>query len=104
VWGWPTVLPSRWCRSSWPFRNWRPCGARTMHSAPWLPMFSLEICHAAGASPKLWNGMVGLNTGAISTEVAPFGGIKQSGIGREGSKYGIHDYTELKYVCVGDVQ
>ncbi len=48
-------------------------------------------------------GIVGLNTGIISTEVAPFGGMKESGIGREGSKYGILDYTELKYVCVGGV-
>jgi len=46
-------------------------------------------------------GIVGLNTGLISTEVAPFGGVKESGIGREGSKYGILDYTELKYLCVG---
>ena len=45
-------------------------------------------------------GMVGINTGLVSTEVAPFGGIKQSGIGREGSKYGIEDYTELKYMCL----
>jgi succinate-semialdehyde dehydrogenase/glutarate-semialdehyde dehydrogenase len=43
---------------------------------------------------------VGVNTGHISTEVAPFGGVKQSGIGREGSKYGIDDYVELKYVCM----
>ena len=43
----------------------------------------------------------GLNTGLISTEVAPFGGVKESGTGREGSKYGILDYTELKYLCVG---
>ena len=48
-------------------------------------------------------GMVGLNTGLISTEVAPFGGIKESGCGREGSKYGILDYTELKYVCAGGI-
>ena len=48
-------------------------------------------------------GIVGINTGIISTEVAPFGGIKESGIGREGSKYGILDYTELKYVCVGGI-
>jgi succinate-semialdehyde dehydrogenase/glutarate-semialdehyde dehydrogenase len=48
-------------------------------------------------------GIVGLNTGIISTEVAPFGGVKESGSGREGSKYGILDYTELKYVCVGGV-
>ncbi|MBB6253288.1 NAD-dependent succinate-semialdehyde dehydrogenase [Nitrospirillum iridis] len=45
-------------------------------------------------------GMVGINSGMISTEVAPFGGIKQSGMGREGSRHGIEDYTELKYLCV----
>ncbi|MGH8219395.1 MAG: NADP-dependent succinate-semialdehyde dehydrogenase [Steroidobacteraceae bacterium] len=48
-------------------------------------------------------GIVGVNTGLISTEVAPFGGVKESGIGREGSKYGILDYTEIKYLCVGGV-
>ena len=46
-------------------------------------------------------GIVGLNTGLISTEVAPFGGIKESGMGREGSRYGILDYTEIKYLCTG---
>jgi succinate-semialdehyde dehydrogenase/glutarate-semialdehyde dehydrogenase len=50
---------------------------------------------------QLEYGMVGLNEGIISTEVAPFGGIKQSGLGREGSKYGIDEYTELKYCLVG---
>jgi succinate-semialdehyde dehydrogenase/glutarate-semialdehyde dehydrogenase len=45
--------------------------------------------------------MVGINTGLISTEVAPFGGVKESGVGREGSKYGIHDYLETKYWCLG---
>ena len=45
-------------------------------------------------------GIVGVNTGIISTEVAPFGGIKESGLGREGSKYGIEDYTEVKYICM----
>jgi len=48
-------------------------------------------------------GIVGVNTGLISTEVAPFGGIKQSGSGREGSKYGLMDYTELKYACIGGI-
>jgi succinate-semialdehyde dehydrogenase/glutarate-semialdehyde dehydrogenase len=48
-------------------------------------------------------GMVGINEGIISTEVAPFGGIKESGIGREGSKYGIDDYTEIKYLCMGGI-
>jgi succinate-semialdehyde dehydrogenase/glutarate-semialdehyde dehydrogenase len=45
-------------------------------------------------------GMVGINTGLISTEVAPFGGIKQSGLGREGSKYGVEDFLEMKYLCM----
>jgi succinate-semialdehyde dehydrogenase/glutarate-semialdehyde dehydrogenase len=44
--------------------------------------------------------MVGVNASVISTEVAPFGGVKQSGMGREGSKYGLDDYLELKYVCL----
>jgi len=48
-------------------------------------------------------GMVGVNTGLISTEMAPFGGIKQSGQGREGSKYGIDDYLEIKTICIGGV-
>jgi succinate-semialdehyde dehydrogenase/glutarate-semialdehyde dehydrogenase len=46
-------------------------------------------------------GIVGLNEGIISTEVAPFGGIKESGVGREGSKYGVDDYVEIKYICAG---
>lgn len=52
-------------------------------------------------SEELEYGMVGVNTGLISNEVAPFGGVKSSGIGREGSKYGIEDYLEIKYVCLG---
>ena len=48
-------------------------------------------------------GMVGINTGILSTEVAPFGGVKQSGLGREGSKYGIEDYIEMKYLCMSGI-
>ncbi|RKP57749.1 NADP-dependent succinate-semialdehyde dehydrogenase [Pararobbsia silviterrae] len=48
-------------------------------------------------------GIVGINEGLISTEVAPFGGVKESGLGREGSKYGIEDYLELKYLCMGGI-
>jgi succinate-semialdehyde dehydrogenase/glutarate-semialdehyde dehydrogenase len=47
--------------------------------------------------------MLGVNTGLISNEVAPFGGVKQSGIGREGSRYGIEDYLVIKYICLGAV-
>jgi succinate-semialdehyde dehydrogenase/glutarate-semialdehyde dehydrogenase len=48
-------------------------------------------------------GMVGLNTGSVSMEIAPFGGIKQSGLGREGSRHGTDDYLEMKYLCIGGV-
>jgi len=54
-------------------------------------------------SEGLEYGIVGVNTGIISTEVAPFGGVKESGIGREGSKYGMDDFLEIKYVCMGEV-
>ncbi len=54
-------------------------------------------------SEALEYGIVGINTGIISTEMAPFGGVKQSGIGREGSKYGIDDYLEIKYMCIGGI-
>jgi len=63
--------------------------------------YTRDLARSWRVSEALQYGMVGLNTGMISTEVAPFGGVKESGIGREGSKYGILDYTELKFVCVG---
>ncbi len=48
--------------------------------------------------------MVGINTGILSSEVAPFGGVKQSGLGREGAHQGMDDYVEIKYLCLGDIQ
>lgn len=63
--------------------------------------FSKDVSKIFRVAEALEYGMVGVNTGLISTEVAPFGGIKQSGLGREGSKYGIDDYTEIKYLCLG---
>ena len=48
-------------------------------------------------------GLVGVNDGVISVEVAPFGGVKESGMGREGSKYGIEEYLEVKYVSLGGI-
>jgi succinate-semialdehyde dehydrogenase/glutarate-semialdehyde dehydrogenase len=67
-------------------------------------LFTRDLARSWRVSEALEYGIVGLNTGIISTEVAPFGGIKESGTGREGSKYGILEYTELKYICVGGVQ
>ena len=63
--------------------------------------YTRDLARSWRVAEALEYGIVGLNTGLISTEVAPFGGIKESGIGREGSRYGILDYTELKYLCVG---
>ena len=63
--------------------------------------YTRDLARSWRVSEALECGIVGINTGLISTEVAPFGGVKQSGSGREGSKYGLNDYTELKYVCVG---
>ena len=66
-------------------------------------VYTRDLARSWRVSEAIEYGIVGLNTGIISTEVAPFGGVKESGIGREGSKYGILDYTEIKYVCVGGV-
>ncbi|HAR33616.1 MAG TPA: succinate-semialdehyde dehydrogenase (NADP(+)), partial [Desulfobacter sp.] len=52
---------------------------------------------------KLEYGLVGINTGLISNPVAPFGGVKESGNGREGSKYGLDDYLEIKYMCMAGI-
>ena len=62
-------------------------------------VYSNDLSLVNRISESLEYGMVGINTGIISNEVAPFGGVKQSGIGREGSKFGMEDYTELKYIC-----
>ncbi|MFK0089753.1 NAD-dependent succinate-semialdehyde dehydrogenase [Pseudomonas sp. NPDC090755] len=62
--------------------------------------YSRDIARVFKVAEQLEYGMVGINTGLISNEVAPFGGIKQSGLGREGSKYGIEDYLEIKYLCL----
>jgi len=66
-------------------------------------LFTRDLARSWRVSEALECGMVGLNTGLISTEVAPFGGVKESGMGREGSKYGIEDYLVVKYVCVGGI-
>ncbi|NWK74277.1 succinate-semialdehyde dehydrogenase [Acinetobacter cumulans] len=64
-------------------------------------IYTNNLSRAWNISEALEYGMVGINEGLISTEVAPFGGIKESGTGREGSKYGIEDYLEIKYMCIG---
>lgn len=66
--------------------------------------YGQDINRVIKLAEQLEYGMVGINTGMISTAVAPFGGIKESGIGREGSKYGIDDYLEIKYMCIGGIE
>ena len=65
--------------------------------------YTRDVARVFRVSEALDYGMVGVNTGLISTPEAPFGGVKQSGLGREGSRHGINDYLELKYVCLGGV-
>ncbi|QCP54019.1 NAD-dependent succinate-semialdehyde dehydrogenase [Trinickia violacea] len=65
--------------------------------------YSRDISRVWRVAEALEYGMVGINTGLISNEVAPFGGVKQSGLGREGSHYGIDDYVVIKYLCMGEV-
>ena len=65
--------------------------------------YSRDIGRIFRIAEGLEYGIVGINEGIISTEVAPFGGVKQSGLGREGSKYGIADYLEVKYLCLGGI-
>ena len=66
-------------------------------------VYTRDLARSWRVTEALEYGIVGLNTGLISTEVAPFGGVKESGTGREGSKYGILEFTELKYICVGGI-
>ncbi|WP_152219255.1 NADP-dependent succinate-semialdehyde dehydrogenase [Pseudomonas sp. SCB32] len=65
--------------------------------------YARDLARVFRVAEQLEYGMVGINTGLISNEVSPFGGIKASGLGREGSKYGIEDYLEIKYLCLGGI-
>jgi succinate-semialdehyde dehydrogenase/glutarate-semialdehyde dehydrogenase len=65
--------------------------------------FGRDVGRIFRVAEALEYGIVGVNTGLISTEVAPFGGVKESGLGREGSKYGIEEFCEIKYICLGGI-
>jgi succinate-semialdehyde dehydrogenase/glutarate-semialdehyde dehydrogenase len=65
--------------------------------------YSRDIGRIFRVGEALEYGMVGINTGIISTAEVPFGGVKQSGLGREGSHHGMDDYIEIKYLCLGDI-
>jgi succinate-semialdehyde dehydrogenase/glutarate-semialdehyde dehydrogenase len=66
--------------------------------------YTRDIGRVWRVAEALEYGMVGINTGILSAENVPFGGIKQSGIGREGSRYGIEEYVELKYICLSGIR
>jgi succinate-semialdehyde dehydrogenase/glutarate-semialdehyde dehydrogenase len=65
--------------------------------------YARDIGRVWRVAEALESGMVGVNSGLISNEIAPFGGVKQSGLGREGSKYGMDDYLVIKYMCIGGI-
>jgi succinate-semialdehyde dehydrogenase/glutarate-semialdehyde dehydrogenase len=66
--------------------------------------YSQDLGRVFRVMNKLQYGIIGVNEGLISTEVAPFGGVKESGVGREGSKYGVEDFLSVKYALVGGLQ
>jgi succinate-semialdehyde dehydrogenase/glutarate-semialdehyde dehydrogenase len=66
--------------------------------------YSRDVGRIFRVAERMETGIVGANVGIISTEVAPFGGVKQSGLGREGSKYGLEEYLEVKYILIGGIQ
>ena len=75
--------------------------------SPPLPsgyVFSRDIGQVWRTSEELEFGMVGVNEGGISTEMTPFGGVKESGFGREGSRYGLDEYQYIKYICMGNIK
>ena len=72
-------------------------------SCPSGYFFTTDMSQMWRVSEAMESGMVGVNEGIISSELIPFGGIKESGFGREGSKYGIDEYLEKKYICIGGV-
>ena len=63
--------------------------------------YARDVGRIFRVAEALESGIIGINEGIISSEVAPFGGVKESGLGREGSKYGIEDYLEIKYLLLG---
>jgi len=65
--------------------------------------YSRDVGRVFRVAERIEAGMVGVNTGLISTATAPFGGVKESGMGREGSRHGLDDYTSLKYMCLGGI-
>lgn len=66
--------------------------------------YSRDVGRIMRVAEALEYGMVGVNEGIISTEAAPFGGVKASGLGREGARQGIEEYLEIKYLCLGGIQ
>ena len=78
-----------------------PAGQSVVGSTPIL--YGQNMSRVWCMMEALEFGIVGINGGVVSTEVAPFGGVKQSGIGREGGSEGLREFTELKYVCIGGI-
>ena len=110
-----------WIRGTSPRKTIEHCSARVLDQLNVQEYFSRTALRARGGKGRglasyfysrdigrIWRvaealeyGMVGINTGAISTELAPFGGVKESGLGREGSHYGVEEFVEVKYLLMG---
>ena len=109
---WPARRRRCWSRARKPSARWRRSSrfdtedevialANDTEFGLAAYFYSRDIGRVLRVAEALEYGMVGVNTGLISTAEAPFGGVKQSGLGREGSKYGIEEFLEIKYLCLG---
>jgi Aldehyde dehydrogenase family len=98
---WRRSTASRWPTTPPPQPS--PACGEGEGRGPAAYFYSRDIGPIWRVAEALEYGIVGINEGIISTEIAPFGGMKESGIGREGSKYGIEEFLEVKYLCMGGI-
>ncbi|WP_353808423.1 aldehyde dehydrogenase family protein [Mesorhizobium sp.] len=96
-------LSGRWRRSSASTMRIRLSVRQTTRFTGSPPFHASNLRRVWRVAEALEYGMIGINTGRMSSEAAPFGGMKQSGIGREGSRHGLEDYLEMKYLCMGGI-
>ena len=102
---WRTRRPSgRWCRCSASPRRTRPRLANDTPFGLAAYFYSQDPARIWRVGERLETGIVGINEGALAAEAAPFGGVKESGYGREGSLHGLDDYLHVKYLCQGGLR
>ena len=83
---------------------WKRCARIVVWTGLAAYFYTTNAARMVRVAEALEYGIVGINEGIVSNEMAPFGGVKESGNGREGSRYGLDDYLEIKYLCIGGIK